>query len=106
VQDALEPVRSRLDARSMAEQEVSLLPRVVRRQELTDRLQWDFEVPEPDDPSRPLELLVLVQPVPGFRVDAGRSEQVELVVMTQRADAQPVIRANRPIVSRSSMPPS
>jgi hypothetical protein len=88
VQDALEPGGPCLDPGSVIAQQPALEGRVVRAQQLPDRVERHLQIAEPDDGPRRLELSVLVQPVATRRVDPGRPEQVQLVVVAERPDGQ------------------
>ena len=88
VQDTLEPKGPRLDASSMLAQDPSLLGRIVRPEQVADRLERDLQVAHADDRAGRLELLTPVRAVVGPLVDMGRPQQVQLVVVPQRSDAQ------------------
>src|SRR6185503_12327496 len=67
----------------------ALVAGVVRAEHLANLLDRDLEVAEPPDRPRDLELLRPIAAVAGEPVHVGGPQQVELVVVPQRADRQP-----------------
>ena len=102
VEDALEAMGAGLDPGAVAVEPPLALGRVVDRKNLADLVERHLQLAQPADDLGGLELLGPVAPVAGERVDVGRPEQVELVVVAERADAQPASRAKCPIERRSS----
>ena len=89
VEDALEAMGPGLDPGAVAVEAPLALGRVVDRENLADLVERHLQLAQPADDLGGLELLGPVAAVARERVDVGRPEQVELVVVPERADAQP-----------------
>jgi hypothetical protein len=89
VVDALEAVDARLDARTLLTEESLPLGGVVGGEHGPDRFERYLEVAQAADRAGRLQLVAAVAPVAGESIDLGRREQAGLVVVAQRADAQP-----------------
>lgn len=77
----LEPEGPGVDARAMLLQESSAAGRVVRGEDLADRIEGDLGVAHPGARPGRHELLTPVPAVARERVDPGGPEEVELVVV-------------------------
>ena len=88
VQDALEPERPGLDPRRGAPAGAAAARPGRPSEQVADRLERDLQVAHPDDRARRLELLAPVRAVVRPLVDPRRPQQVQLVVVPQRSDAQ------------------
>jgi hypothetical protein len=89
VEHALEAEGPRLHAGAVTAQEPALFARVVGSEQLTDRLERDLQVTQSDDLARQVQLRVPVEAVARRGIDPRGSQQVEFVVVAERADAQP-----------------
>lgn len=63
--------------------------RVVDGEHLADLVEWQLKVAKTGNRAGRLELSSPVAPIAGGRIDLRRTEQVQLVVVPERPDAQP-----------------
>ena len=89
VEDALESVAPRLDPCAVGVESPRPLGRVVRGEDVADLLERDLELAKAGDRPRILELARPVASIAAGCVDLGGPQQVELVVVPERPDAQP-----------------
>jgi hypothetical protein len=82
VQDPLKPGNPRLDAPPMLPQGGTERGRIGHEGEQpADLLQRQLQLAQPADQPGPVDLLGAEEPVPGGRVDGGRGEQADAVVV-------------------------
>ena len=89
VEDALEAVCPGLDPGSVSREASGTGCRVVDGEHVADLVERQLQLAQSGDRPRGLELFPAVTPITGEPIDLGRPKQVELVVMTKGADAQP-----------------